>query len=146
MDPNGDDAVAWTRSAGDSNFECVDDAVRQPADPGTADYVSTTDNLQSDDYTLTAAPSGTATGVKVWLYGSGGDNVKCSVDFDPGDGGGWEGNQENIIPHDGGLDWYSATFNGAWTQGNLDSAKMRIRSDTDGDPVLYVYAAYVEIL
>lgn len=154
LDPDGDvPTPAWSRSGEDSNYKCIDNAVRQPnTDSITDDYVflSSGQENQIDTYTLSAPDCTTgANSAIIWIYGKTSADCTIEADFD-GDGTLWH----DYLPLiDAGMpeNWYGTEFTSAhigknsWTAEGLANAKFRIRGNTDVDGEVYAYAIYIEL-
>jgi len=138
VDPNANGTtIEWSPSAG-TNYECVDDGVREPNAPDTSDYVNTGSGGDIDEYqmtTLTGADS--ITEIKVWAYvkGFGPDPFYMNIYVD----GAWQTEQSVTISDSWA--WYSATFSGSWSQSDLDALQVRIKSGAAEDCA----AVYAEI-
>jgi hypothetical protein len=144
MDPDGDDYVEMWRSTGDTNYQCVDDGVRQPGTPG-GDYVikDYDSSPGADVYSLSDPPSG-ASDVKVWVYGTTGIHTVIKVDFYVD--GEWQGEQQVIGSGQTGV-WGSHVYSGEWTEEQLAEAKVKvIGPDMGSECWVKIYEVYVEVL
>ncbi len=144
LDPNNDGAtIQWTRSAGTKNYTCIDDAIRQPDMwPGTLDYVSTITLGYVDVYTFPDTIQGvdSVSNVTVWVCGNNDGGESPTVDLSVYMGGGWAANQTASLVNDAA--WYSKSFNGTWTQADLDNLQVRF-TKSGGAGIASVYIMYV---
>jgi len=66
----GDGTVSWTRvtCAGTADFECIDDAVRDPSTPSTSgDYIETASNNANEWFTTTAPTNLQPDETNIWV-------------------------------------------------------------------------------
>jgi len=129
VDPNGDVQKEWN-SACPNHYECIDGGVRQPAAP-TSDNINAVDGDENDidRFYLTSLPDvQEVTSVKIWIYGNNTTGEHCLVDLQMGSLEPWEGYQ--TVNMDSGYAWFSKTFNGSWTQTNLDQCQVRFKADS----------------
>lgn len=127
-DPNGDVQKEWESACG-NHYECIDGGVRQPAAP-TTDDIGAFDGNENDidrfymDNSIQDVDE--VTSVTVWIYGRNSTGERCSVDIQLGSIQPWEGYQS--VNMDGSYAWRSKTFNGSWTQTNLDEMQVRFKA------------------
>lgn len=127
-DPNGDVQKEWNSACG-NHYECVDGGVRQPATP-TDDDINALDGNENDidrfymDNSIQGVDE--VTSVTVWIYGRNSTGERCSVDLQVGSLEPWQGYQS--VDMDGSYAWRSKTFNGSWTQANLDDMQVRFKA------------------
>ena len=69
VDPVGDNAVTWTPSAGTDHYALVDDGVRQPDAPDTADYISyVAAPGANEDFDMGTFEVSAVSAITVWAY------------------------------------------------------------------------------
>lgn len=128
-DPNGDVQKEWFPSVGTTHYVLIDGGIRQPTAP-TTDNIGAFDGNENDidRFYLTSLPDvDEVTSVVVWVYGRNSSGEPCQVDLQMGTIEAWEGYQ--TIEMVGGYGWFSVTFNGSWTQINLDQMQVRFKAD-----------------
>lgn len=145
VDPNGDIQKQWA-STGAANYTEIDDGTRQPTAAGTGDYVSATTG-QDDIYDMTTISGvDTVTSVKLWLYGrsqTSNNYVALYVYM----GGTWS-TLQNVAFSSGGYgswSWESATFDGNWTQADLNALQVRMKDAYGAGPWIQVAELYGEV-
>ena len=129
-DPNGDVQKEWESSCA-NHYECIDGGVRQPNAPTTDDIAALDGNENDiDRFYMDNSIQGVdeVTSVVVWIYGRNSTGEHCLVDLQMGTLEAWEGYQ--TVNMDGSYAWRSKTFNGSWTQANLDDMQVRFKADS----------------
>ena len=140
--PNSTDANAWS---GGSHLSVDDPGVEDP-DNGddvclTASEVNADDNDLVDLGFPTIANIDEVTNIRVKSLASsvGGGQPEVDVNM-----GGWQGYQECTLP----TNWTSNSFNGNWSQADLDGLQVRYRADvpvkldSNNLDVVYVIVTY----
>ncbi|MFH2068282.1 MAG: type II secretion system protein [Candidatus Omnitrophota bacterium] len=140
VDPNGSvqyqmsqwpDNPPWT-----TNYMRVDDGIRQPTEPDITDYLF---NGGTDIFDMTTFTVDSISNIKVWVYSiKGGPMPEQTVTLSIFVDGDWV-NGTAISPTDTKA-WYSSSFDGTWTQEDLDALRVKVNS---GMP--YIYAVYAEV-
>ena len=126
--PNGDDTILWGASP---SWSVIDDAVTQPT-AGSGDLITADkfDDLEENIWNMTTqAGVGTATQVVLWINSkliTSSVNIilTCRLNL-----GGWTSTQ-NITINSETAGWYSLTFTGTWTSGNVDGMQVGIKTPT----------------
>jgi hypothetical protein len=144
MDPNGDTIIhGWTPSTGTTHYTMVNKAIRQPAAPSTATWLSDDDAMgDADNFDLTDPGVGAAH-ITICSYG------KVT---DPGDGAYISGVPWNTgsslsaqaLNNSSTVSWASATWDGTWTAGQMAAAQVLVGTSTYAGGLDYIYALYVE--
>lgn len=147
--PNADVANPWSRGDWDS----INDVELQPAGSGDATYlegwVGDNNSVYKCGFPDTITDVDEVSNVTVWCWGYevGGD-PEITINID----GVEEAWQECTLPTGAGNDdWTSNSYNGAWTQANLDSLEVWLRSDSpvkndiDKFSVVYVVITYSQV-
>lgn len=123
--------------ASTTNYMRVDDGIRQPTEPDITDYLW---NGGMDIFSMTTFAVDSTSNIKVWVYSIKGSPIpgqtvtlSIFVDDDWVDG-------SAISPTDSRA-WYSSSFDGTWTQEDLDALQVKVYSN--GGPI--IYAVYAEI-
>lgn len=145
-DPDSAIQERW-QATGSPHHDQVDDAVRQPGDPGTATYVNAADGDDNDEELFgmtTLSNVDEVTNVTLW--------ARCkrigtdwTMGLDIRMGVAWKG-FSNITPATTPT-WYSLSWNGSWTQSDLDNLAVALKASgslgkTD---VQYCYEVYVAV-
>ncbi len=137
INPSGDGATTdWEPSAGGNNAALVDDGIQPPTNPPTDTFVSSDIEGIVDEYQMTTLVVGSVSQVIVWVNLIDMEGGSNEVDVSIFVNGGWEADIAVTAPAAQG--WDSATFNGAWTQANLDALQVRLTCKSAG-PVIKVY-------
>jgi len=142
VDPTADGGtIQWYPTPGPAHFSCIDDGTRQPSVPDTADNIQAGTPNISDIFDMSSiAGAASVSSIVVWVYGS------RVMDGDVGAaiyvGGGWEAVQYFGVTSAG---WYSVTFNGAWTQADLDALQVKIINDGYPWPIEEIDAMYCAV-
>lgn len=143
LEPNGDASAGWVSTLG-THYGAVAKATAQPTAPSTTDYIYVSGGGPSTaDLNMATTTVASVSQVKVWVYGDNGagnaQELQINVNM-----GGWQTQSGNIW-NGVGAGWRSATFNGSWTQGNLDGLQVRLYGFDDGYNSPIAYAVYAEI-
>jgi len=145
IDPNGDRDKGTYVSSGTDYFAAIDDGIRQPTAGGAADYVygmkfppPPTPGVDIFNMTtLTGVAS--VTNVTVWIYG-----IKPLLDTLPQTciymGGTWTTLTNIPINADGPYAWASVSFDGTWTQTDLDNCQVEVKINSSNCYVASMYA------
>ena len=144
VDPVGDNAVTWTPSAGTDHYALVDDGVRQPDAPDTADYVSyTAAPGANEDFDMGTLTVSEVSSVTVWAYAK--HDAAAALNLNVYLAGAWQtANTTNTLS--GTYAWYSATWNGSWSQADLDALLVRVtKTNAQEVYVETVAAIYADI-
>lgn len=152
VDPNGDGStLEWSPIGGGSHYVEVDDGTRSPTAPDTANYISaagTGNGTRTDElHCGTIASVSSVSSVKIYIYastagsGAGGASLKCNINM-----GGWQ-TEQTVFSGSQSAGWFSVTFNGTWTQSDLDGLQIRLAHVRTLGLVAActVYAVYGEI-
>ena len=143
VDPVGDNAVAWTPSTGTVHYVLVDDAVRQPTVPTTTDYISAVTFGVNDDFDMGTLTVSEVSSVTVWAYAK--HDTAAALNLNVYLAGAWQtANTTNTLS--GTYAWYSATWNGSWSQADLDALLVRVtKTNAQEVYVETVAAIYADI-
>lgn len=146
-DPNGDVQKEWESSCG-NHYECIDGGIRQPATPSSDNiYVADGNENDIDRFYMDNSIQGVdeVTSVVVWIHGNNTTGEHCQVDIQLGSIQPWEGYQ--TVNMDSGYAWFSKTFNGSWTQQNLDEMQVRFKADSAYGKIdlTWIRAFYCEV-
>ena len=159
LDPNADGStLEWTPSTGTSHYAVVDDAARQPTDPGTSDYLrsshpgnTTGTKTEELGFATATLASGALTEVKVWVraYAGGIGASSAKLDCQVYLGGAWQ-TAQNVFTGATSSAWFSVTFTGSWNQTDLDNLQVRllhVKTSTSGvyPSTCDVYEVYVDV-
>jgi len=137
INPSGDGTTTdWECSAGTNNAALVDDGVQQPTNPPTDTFVSSDVADVVDEYHMTTLVVASVSQVVVWVSLIDTQGRSNEVDVSIYVNGGWAADVAVTAPAAQG--WDSATFNGAWTQADLDALQVRLTCQSSG-PVIKVY-------
>ena len=142
-DPNGDDSIQWNPNS--NNYQQIDDGVRQPSDPGTVTGVEDNGDGTIDIYNMTTIASVTSVSqVVIWVYGKvdGADVDTTDIDINMG---GWEGAQTIPFSHGAAPAWQSVTFNGTWSQADLDGLQVKATANHNIAGANNNYEIYAEV-
>jgi len=123
VDPNFTNTAQWAGSTGTPHHLQVDDAVRQPGNPGTATYVRYQDGDENDDedYSFSTLTVASVSSVRVWFYiATRTITEDCWIRIYMG---GWTG-QLRLDFTQTGVKWYSLLFSGTWTQADLNGLRV----------------------
>jgi len=149
VDPNGDVTVEWTNNQPTdptTHYTRIDDGVRQPTAPTTSDYNSGYSTTQVEIFNMsTIANVTTVTNVTVWVYGFtkySAYTQKVSIYMN----GSWKDFVTSpILPSPG--TWWSASFDGDWTQADLDNLQVKIMNNNaqwSGCSAIYAAVTYTQ--
>ena len=147
--PTGTVSHTWSQGTGHAN---IDDVVTQPA-AGDGSIIKATQPAGDDNdvevVSFGTISVGSVSNITVWTYGGyagGAGTPEVDVYM-----GAWQGYQE--VSFTGApFVWTSDSFNGSWTQANLDGLQVRYRADvpdagkaeeTNSIDVCYVVVTYV---
>jgi len=143
IDPNSDVIAQWQASG--INHDHVDDGIREPNVPNSDDIDATDgDENAVDHYHMTTLEGiDEATKIVVWVYGRGtsGEQAICNARIDDELYlGAWTCTNTTFA-------WRSHTYNGSWTQSDIDGLQIRFTADSnygkyDGT---WIRACYMEI-
>jgi len=141
--PNANNNELWSGH----DYINIDEVVVQPNAGGgdviSADKYDDMERQQYDMQTLSGVES--VTQIVLWVYASGIplESYKyLRLNIAPG--GVWQTEQSKALTTS--MAWYSATFNGTWTQADLDSLLIGLTTDTMGtNDNTAVDVAYCEI-
>lgn len=143
-DPNGDVAAGWSEPASGTHYDDVDDAIRQPTQPGTSTYISCDDSDDGavDTFAMETIPDVSEVAqVKVWVNGKhagGGSDADVNIYI-----GGWQ--TGGALGLTDSKSWKSRIFNGSWTQAQLDGLQVKLTSSVEEEGEVTVYEVYAEI-
>jgi len=144
LDPNGNSTSVWVSNA----YTSIDDAVREPNDPGTATsiYANKSDDSEEQTYTMsnTVETYGAVTQIVIWVNGmivAGTPEITCRISV----GGSWETAQNMGLTTSQA--WHSYTFNGSWSAANVDALLVSfITPNMPGSlDLVTIYCAYADI-
>lgn len=133
------------------NHTNVDEEVTQPA-AGDDDCLVATNGDGDDNQVVVLGFPNTitdvdeVTNITVWTYGGRFGNNSPEVDVNMG---GWQGYLECTLAADPNWSWTSDSFDGSWTQADLDGLQVRYRADvpdkynTNYPSVVYVVVTYI---
>ena len=155
VDPDADGVtLEWTPIPSGDHYATIDDGTRQPAVPNLDDYIEINSGAGQDNFadtfymeTLTGVDS--VSSIKIWVYGKTGpadDEVHADISLD--DGSTWVGSGEIIPESTSSAAWFSKTFNGTWTQAQLNTLHTKLIYKFVGGVAIgdtAVYAMYAEI-
>ena len=143
VDPSGDDTQVWNAPTATPVYTEIDDGIRQPTAPNTADYdrdAGATEKIDIFDMdTITNVDE--VTQVKLWAYGKIGglDPAECHGDVYLN--GSWTSLTDFVFTTS--YAWKSITYNGSWTQADLDALQVKLRKINTG--FAEVAAVYCEV-
>ena len=131
LDPNADVNVNWTKSAGSTGWELLDDAVRQPTAPTTGtDRCTTTTSGQVCEVGFdTVTKEGTITKVTAWWHGANSHATRATVRFSIYEGG--VERAYTVITATGEA-WHSLDWTADLTQAQLDGISVRLTYNETG--------------
>lgn len=149
VDPNGDSGTPQFQvTPGGTHYTTIDDGTRYNDTPNTADYVSHYLSNKVDIFNMsTLTGVGTVSNVTVWVYGK-------MVDYGPPGGPydikvnaylGGTYLSDTLLSLTASNSWKSASFNGSWTQTDLDNMLVKLTSYTNGMNVVWCYAMYAVV-
>ena len=145
-DPNGDVATSgWTPTPAGTHYTTIDEATRQPTVPDTADYISAADGGGQDDFNMTTFTAATVTQIKVWVYG---ENPGAQAQFQGNIyvAGAWQtAGTFSVGTPAGSPSWGSITYDGSWTQADLDNLKVRLIRSGINMTATKCFAMYAEV-
>ena len=151
IDPNGDIQVGWSPSPPPAHYTLINKAVRQPTAPSTATYISKT-GVSPADYVAdafdmtTISTATTVSRIKIWWYGNQtgtGSNFYTNLIIG---GVGIPGPTQNFSSSGyNSWSWEYTTFDGNWTQADLDSIRVDIWHANSMSETIQVAAMYGEI-
>ena len=143
VDPVGDNAVTWTPSAGTDHYALVDDGVRQPDAPDTADYISyIAAPGANEDFDMGTFEVSAVSAITVWAYAK--HTTSAALTLNIYVDGAWQtADSSNTLI--GNYAWYSATWNAAWDQADLDALLVRVTKTGGATWTETVAAIYAEI-
>ena len=149
LDPNSTVAHTWSEGSGEPD---IDDGVRQP-DAGDTAYIGATFGAGDDNqveivgFPNTIIDVGEVTNITVWSWACGFVQPEVSVNM-----GGWQ-TYQNVnygvgIPNTNEA-WTSNSFNGSWSQSDLDGLQVGYRADVPdpgkGPSGNWINACYVVV-
>jgi len=152
LDPVSDYATIWTPSTGATCAPVVLSAIRDPAVPSTTTYMK--GRVYNNPQIFNCEPiSEGGLAVKLHVYamrptGQGGGLANMTFKIYPNGGGDDTDAQESStvnVPEDDVWRWYSATFNGPWTAGELSDTDYAVNQWRNTRWVHYT-AFYVEVI
>ncbi|OHA46259.1 MAG: hypothetical protein A2828_00790 [Candidatus Terrybacteria bacterium RIFCSPHIGHO2_01_FULL_43_35] len=161
--PDGDQTAQWptlgtddASCAGGTHCDQVDDNVTQPTAGDTANYVRTGTSGaggEIEEYTMTTTGVGAVTSIKFWIYSqaitlaSTADTLTLNLIIN-----GVDQAAATITPNQGSYTWQSATFNGSWSQADLNGLNFKITRNMLGtgpssgrDDDIAVATVYAEV-
>ena len=162
--PDGDQTAQWptlgtndSSCAGGTHCDQVDDNITQPTSGDTANYVRTGTagaGGEIEEYTMTTTTGVyEVTSVKFWMYSqtitlaSTADTLSLTINI-----GGADQTAVAITPNQGSYTWQSATFNGSWSQADLDAMRLKFTRNMLGtgpasgrDDDIQVATVYAEV-
>jgi len=144
VDPNDDVSNAWVVSGGGDAYDNLDDGVRQPDEPD-ADYIFAGDGNENDECIMrmgTLTDVDTVSSIVIWTYGKATSGERPTIDININ---GYQGVQTVLL--DTSYSWKSNTFNGNWTQSQLNDLLVKYKADTAYGKYdsTYIKACYGEI-
>ena len=127
LDPNSTVAHTWSGGAGHTN---IDDGVRQPTIGDTSVISALFANGDDNDVEIVGFPNtiidvGEVTNITVWTFGGAFQYPEVSIDM-----GGVQTYQECVLGVGPNYLWESNSFNGNWSQADLDGLEVLYRADT----------------
>jgi len=145
LDPNADGAqTGWTKSGTPHTYyyEYVNSGARDPDAGNTDDYLAGDTNGNKQDLHMeTIGDVGSATAVEVYAYmqraGPPDADAKVQVYM----GGSWQ-TAQNLSIADSWA-WKSATFEGSWTQADVNALQVRFEADLPSGGVAQLADCYV---
>ncbi len=162
--PDGDQTAQWptlgtddASCAGGTHCDQVDDNVTQPTGGNVTNYVGTGTagaGGEIEEYNMTTTTGvGEVTSIKFWMYsqtitlGSTADTLSLTINI-----GGADQTPVDITPSSGVSTWQSATFNGSWTQADLNGLRLKFTRNMLGtgpgsgrDDDIAVATTYAEV-
>ena len=125
IDPNADGtAQDWTAYPSTPAWDCINDGVRQPTSVDSS-YIESSTDAYASEFNFTTLTVASVSSVVVWVYHMDGGADSTVIGVQIYMGGSWQ-TQQNL-PHN--LDgWDSLTFNGTWTQADLNALQVRVIS------------------
>jgi len=145
VDPDGDAATSgWVPTPSGTHFTTINDAIRQPTVPDTTDYISAGDVGGQDDFDMTTFTTTTVTSIKVWVYG---ENPAAQAIFQGNIyvAGAWQTAGTFTVGLPGSPSWGSITYDGSWTQADLDNLKVRLIRSGINITATKCFAMYAEV-
>jgi len=137
-DPTSDVQTEWDTTGGNHYGE-IDDATRNPGQPGLADYVSTNSNGDIDEWGFPAV-TGSPPEICAWLYVETGSNATIEVSFQQG---GVE-RASLTVPVSTGKGWVHCVWlNPTGDLSTLTIEVTQVKSGGGAGTYAYVYAAYL---
>ena|ERR1035437_1503310 len=131
VDPNGDSTpLQWSPIPGATHYTALDDGIRQPTAGGTADYITSSANGKIDIFDMSTLTVGSVSNVTVWAYNAGvtANCVSVSIYM----GGGWTA--LTAIGVVSSVAWRSVSFNGTWTQSDLNAMQVKVQNTETNVP------------
>lgn len=133
-----------------THFDKVADGILQPTAGDLTDYINAaaTGGLIDIFNTNTIAGTNTATNVTVWAYTENpgyvtyGNRIYVKVSTT---GGGWTTLTDISSHNDLPREWHYVSFDGSWTQANLDDLQIHVEDLRLGAAARYVYSLYAVV-
>lgn len=124
-------------------WDNIDDGIRSPDAGDTSDLVGCNQNNKSFVLSMTTILDfGNVSNVTVWVYGYSFNPVNDAViDIFMGDE--WIGAQNPTLPNP--VDWKSVSFDGSWTQTDLDNMQISATSINSTGSTLEIYSLYAVV-
>ena len=146
LDPTSNVNAVWSANA----YTLIDDGTRQPSVPAT-DKIVADDNDDSEEQSYgmsdPAASYSEITSIVVWAYGevshpSLDNDLNCRIKV----GGVYETAQSFGFTAAANLIWQSLTFNGSWTEAEVDNLEVSFITPTiDKDESIEIHSMYVDM-
>lgn len=149
IDPNADGSIgtAWAATPTGTRYTTIDDGVRQPDTPNTADYIS----VGSGNVNVTFMQMSTlsqvteVTSIQLWIYHTNGLNGQVVAGLYDNAETTQYGSEQTFAAVPLGNAWGSVTFSGlSLSQSQLDGLRVRFRAtkQTGAGSTLRIYAMY----
>ena len=136
LDPNADIVAGW--GPGLNNYSYIDDAVRQPGDPGTATEIESNSDAV-DEYNFPTDTVGTVSSIKVWVYAVNPGTATADIYVN----GAYTGTPVDFSI--AGEGWYSVEFTAGYDQADIDALQVKLTQVSGGTNRTTVYELYVEV-